>query len=163
MHQRPVVPDRRAMLSRLLRECLHGRHDRPRAGASWRQTFRSLENRDFRHLWLGMLVMMGAMQMQMLARGFLVYDLTGQNAAILGVVTAANALPILALALFGGAIADRMERKRVVQLGQAGVGLLALFIAIPATPPDSALSMRGIAPTTPPSPDAHPASVGATQ
>ena len=77
-----------------------------------------------------MLVMMGAMQMQMLARGYLVYELTNQNAAILGLVNAATALPILVLALFGGAIADRMERKRIVQLGQSGAAILALFIAI---------------------------------
>ena len=68
--------------------------------------------------------------MQMLARGYLVYDLTNQNAAVLGLVNAATALPILVLALFGGAIADRMERKRIVQLGQGGAALLALFIAI---------------------------------
>ena len=36
---------------------------------------------------------------------------------------AANALPLLALSLFGGAIADRMERKRIVQLGQAAASL----------------------------------------
>jgi MFS family permease len=77
-----------------------------------------------------MMVMMGAMQMQMLARGYLVYELTNQNAAVLGLVNAATALPILVLALFGGAIADRMERKRIVQLGQAGAALLALIIAI---------------------------------
>ena len=96
----------------------------------WKQTFNSLSNVHFRHFWLGMLVMMGAMQMQMLARGYLVYELTNQNAAILGLVNAATALPILVLALFGGAIADRMERKRIVQLGQSGAAILALFIAI---------------------------------
>ena len=77
-----------------------------------------------------MLAMMGAMQMQMLARGYLVYDLTEQNAAILGLVNAANAFPLLILALFGGAIADRMERKRIIQVGQGGAALNALFIAI---------------------------------
>ena len=73
---------------------------------------------------------MGAMQMQMLARGYLVYELTDQNAAVLGLVNAATALPILVLALFGGAIADRRERKRIVQLGQGGAAILAVFIAI---------------------------------
>ena len=73
------------------------------------------------------------MQMQMLARGYLVYDLTDQNAAILGIVSAANALPILALALFGGAIADRLDGKRIIQLSQVSLGLLALFIALSLT------------------------------
>ena len=96
----------------------------------WKQTFDSLSNTHFRHFWLGMMVMMGAMQMQMMARGYLVYDLTNQNAAILGLVNAATALPILVLALFGGALADRIERKRIVQVGQGGAAILAVFIAI---------------------------------
>ena len=58
------------------------------------------------------------MQMQMLARAYLVYELTDRNAAILGIVSAANALPLLVLALFGGAIADRLEGKRIIQLSQ---------------------------------------------
>ena len=103
---------------------------RPATRRGWKQTFDSLSNTHFRHFWLGMMVMMGAMQMQMMARGYLVYDLTNQNAAVLGLVNAATALPILVLAVFGGAIADRMERKRIVQLGQGGAAILAVFIAI---------------------------------
>ena len=54
------------------------------------------------YLWLGMLALMGGMQMQMLARGYLVYDLTG-SATLLGVVNAGSSIPMLVLALFGGA------------------------------------------------------------
>jgi MFS family permease len=79
-------------------------------------------------LWLGMLALMGGMQMQMLARGYLVYDLTG-SAALLGVVNAGSSIPMLVLALFGGAIADRMERKRLIQIGQGIAGLLSLVVA----------------------------------
>ena len=61
--------------------------------------------------------MMGGMQMQMLARGFLVYDLTG-SAALLGVVNAGSAIPMLTLVLFGGVIADRVDRKKIIQIGQ---------------------------------------------
>ena len=70
------------------------------------------------------------MQMQMLARAYLVYELTDHNAAILGIVSAANALPLLVLALFGGVIADRLEGKRIIQLSQISLALLALFIAL---------------------------------
>ena len=73
------------------------------------------------------------MQMQMLARAYLVYELTDRNAAILGIVSAANALPLLVLALFGGAIADRLEGKRIIQLSQVLLALLALFIALSIT------------------------------
>ena len=95
----------------------------------WRQTFSSLKNRDYLVLWLGMMSMMGGMQMQMLARGYLVYDLTG-SASLLGIVSAGSAVPMLVLALFGGAIADRFDRKRLIQIGQMIVGLLALVVGL---------------------------------
>ncbi|MDP6454599.1 MAG: MFS transporter [SAR202 cluster bacterium] len=95
---------------------------------SWRETFSSLKEREFMFLWLGMLALMGGMQMQMLARGYLVYDLTG-SASLLGVVNAGSSLPMLVLALFGGAIADRMERKRLIQIGQGVAGALSLGVA----------------------------------
>ena len=95
----------------------------------WRQTFSSLANREFRILWFGMLFLMGAMQMQMIARGYLTYELTG-SPALLGVVSAGFALPMLLLSLFGGAFADRLERKRIIQLGQVGAALIALFVGV---------------------------------
>lgn len=79
-----------------------------------------------------MLLLMGAMQMQMIARGYLTYDLT-QSPALLGIVSAGFALPMLVLALFGGAFADRLERRRIVQLGQVGAGLIAVFVAVSIT------------------------------
>ena len=103
----------------------------PRAG-TWRYTFMSLSNPDFRFLWFGLLLLMGGMQMQMIARGYLTYDLTS-SPLLLGLVNAGFALPMLGLALFGGAVADRMERKRVIQLGQAGAALIALFVAVSIT------------------------------
>ena len=95
----------------------------------WRNTFSSLKNRDYLYLWLGMMAMMGGMQMQMLARGYLVYDLT-ESASLLGIVSAGSAVPMLVLALFGGAIADRVERKRLIQIGQLIVGLLAFIVGL---------------------------------
>ena len=111
----------------------HARPTAPSAGASgWRYTFSSLSNQNFLYLWLGMLAMMGGMQMQMLVRGYLVYDLT-DSAALLGIVSASSSLPILALALFGGAVADRLERRRVIQVGQAAAATLALLVGIAIT------------------------------
>ena len=73
--------------------------------------------------------MMAGMQMQMLARGYLVYELT-DSASLLGIVSAGSAVPMLVLALFGGAIADRFERKRLIQIGQVVVALLALLVGV---------------------------------
>ncbi len=88
-----------------------------------------MENRDYLFLWLGMMSMMGGMQMQMLARGYLVYDITG-SAALLGFVSAGMAIPMLFLAPFGGAIADRVERKRLIQGGQFIVATLAVIVGV---------------------------------
>ena len=114
------------------------RRNNPRAGSAtlppsntqtrgWRQTFSSLNNRAYLFLWLGMMAMMGGMQMQMLARGYLVYDITG-SASLLGFVSAGMAIPMLFLAPFGGVIADRVERKRLIQGGQFIVAIFALII-----------------------------------
>ena len=77
-------------------------------------------------------MMMGGISMQMVVRGYLTYELTSSPLK-LGLVSAGFALPMLTLALFGGAVADRMERKRVIQLGQVAAGLLALFVAVSIT------------------------------
>ena len=100
--------------------------------SGWRYTFSSLENRDFRHLWFGLLCMMGGMQMQTIAQGFLVWEET-RSAGLVGLVSAAGAMPILGLALFGGAVADRLERKRLIQVGQVVATAIALFVGLSIT------------------------------
>ena len=98
----------------------------------WHYTFSSLKNRDFLYLWLGTLFSVGGMHMQLIARGYLTYDIT-RSALLLGLVNAGITLPILVFSLFGGAIADRVDRKRIIQGGQAANGLLALFVAVSIT------------------------------
>ncbi len=97
--------------------------------SKWRETFSSLGNRDFRFLWFGTLFMMGGFQMGMIAQGFLVYEIT-DSAKILGLVSAGWAVPMLSLTLFGGALADRLERKPIIQAGQAVSAVVALAVAV---------------------------------
>lgn len=98
----------------------------------WPRTFASLASRDFRFFWFGLVVMMAGLQMQMMARAYLAYDLTG-SAALLSIVSVASAAPILALSLFGGVVADRFERRQILQGGQAVSAGLAGFIAVANT------------------------------
>ena len=101
-----------------------------RASATgWRRTFSSLKYRESRFLWLGMLLLMTAMQMQMVVRSYLTYEITS-SPFLLGLVNAGFAIPMLLLALFGGAIADRMERKLIIQIGQLVAVVLSLIIGI---------------------------------
>ena len=104
----------------------------PRAGRGGRfqlRTFESLGDRDFRWFYLALLGQMAAMNMQMLARGYLAFDLTSSFAA-LGAIGLANAVPMLALSLYGGVIADRLPKKRVLQAGQLVSALIALCVAM---------------------------------
>ena len=92
-------------------------------------TFESLENRNFRLLWLGMVVSMAGLQMQMMARGLLVYDLTNDY-MIAGIVGMGYAPSLLLVSLFGGVLGDRMERRLIIQLAQLVNGLLAGVVGI---------------------------------
>ena len=100
----------------------------PGSAGGWRHTFSSLDNREFRFLWLGMLFMSGGMQMDFMAMGYLVYDLTS-SPFILGLVEASAALTVLTLGLFGGAFADRVQHKLLIQSAQVTLVVVALFIA----------------------------------
>ncbi|MFH0769177.1 MAG: MFS transporter [Chloroflexota bacterium] len=96
------------------------------------KTFDSLRNSAYRFYFLGMVGQWGSMNMQMVTRSLLIYRLTG-SAAILGLMSLANALPMLFLSLFGGVIADRVQKKNVIQAGQAASALVALSVAITLT------------------------------
>lgn len=100
-----------------------------RPSSGFQRTFSSLALRDFRRLWIGIVFMMGSMQMLMITQGFLTYELT-RSAKILGLVSAGIALPMLLLAPLGGAVADRVERRRVLQIGQAASAAMALGMGV---------------------------------
>ena len=94
----------------------------------WLTAFSSLSNRDFRNLWFGMVFLSAGFSMELVAVGYLVYDLTG-SAILLGVVEMGFAVPTLALSLLGGVVADRFDRKYVIQAGQAAEAAVSLVIA----------------------------------
>jgi MFS family permease len=94
------------------------------------RTFDSLRNSTtFRWYFLSMFGNFGAMNMQMVVKGFLVYELTGSYAA-LGALGLANAMPGLGLSLVGGVIADRVPKKIVQQIGTSLNALNALTLAM---------------------------------
>ena len=99
-----------------------------RRPSGWRYTLRATQSRDFTLLWLSTMSMVAGYQMQGIAQGYLVYEMT-RSARILGLVSGMAAVPVLLLALVGGAFADRVPPKRLVQLGQACSMSLALFVA----------------------------------
>jgi MFS family permease len=85
----------------------------------------ALRSRDFRLFISGQLVSYTGTWLQVVAQGWLVLELTN-SAFMVGVVTALGSLPILLFTLYGGVIADRVNRRRTVMALQ---GLLALEAA----------------------------------
>jgi len=92
-------------------------------------TFTSLKNRQYRWFWLGMLASFIGIHLQLVARNWLVYEMTG-SALSLGIVIAAWGLPILLLSLYGGAVADRLKKRDLLIVTQVANGIITLIIAI---------------------------------
>lgn len=92
------------------------------------RTFASLGNDAFRTLWIGTLFSFLGMQMQIIARGFLAYDLTGKNSA-LGLVMLSFGVPQLLLSLWGGVIADRFAKRTILLIAQAIVAANSAWLA----------------------------------
>ncbi len=95
----------------------------------WRRTFASLRLPTFRWFWVGLLAHFLAFQMDMIARGYLAFDLTGSTTA-LGLASIAWGIPLLLLSLVGGAVADRVEKRDLVMVTQVGMAATALTTAI---------------------------------
>ena len=93
------------------------------------RTFESLRVPAFRWYLLAQLGSFGAMNMQMLVRSVIVFQLTGSYAA-LGVTSLFSAIPGLSLTMFGGLAADRFPKKRVVQIGQIASAIMALTMGL---------------------------------
>ena len=95
--------------------------------------FSSLRVVQFRMLWFGMLFSMAAMQMNMVSRSWLAYDITGSGVAI-GLVALAMGVPRFFIAPFGGVAADRFDKRsllvgtQIVRIGMSlAVALLVTF------------------------------------
>jgi MFS family permease len=95
----------------------------------WRDTFAALRIRHFRWLWVAALAGSTTFQMGAVAQGWLVYELSG-SAFVLGWVSTGWSMATLLFALYGGVMADRIE-KRSIMLGARGLMMLnTLIIAL---------------------------------
>lgn len=97
--------------------------------ASLSRSFSSLTDRNFRYLWFGQVGAATAMHADLVARSWLVFELTGSSLAVAG-VNVARAVPMLLIGLFGGVAADRWDRKRLLIIIQVWSLLLNAAMAI---------------------------------
>ncbi|MBT7079423.1 MAG: MFS transporter [Chloroflexi bacterium] len=91
--------------------------------------FRSLSNRNFRFLWFGQLLSATAMHADMVARSWLVWDLTGSSTSVASVLVA-RAVPMLILGLIGGVAADRFDRRKLLMIIQIWTLLMHVLMAV---------------------------------
>ncbi len=90
--------------------------------------FSSLSIRNFRIYWFGMFVSLIGTWVQAVAQSWLVFQLTN-SAFLLGLVGFLSSIPVFLLSLFGGVVADRMNKKNILLFTQSAFMLLAFFLA----------------------------------
>ncbi len=88
--------------------------------------FPALSNRNFRLYFFGQLVSLIGTWLQIVAEGFLVFQIT-HSAFYVGAVAALATLPTLVLALFGGVIVDRLPKRNILFFTQGASMVLALI------------------------------------
>jgi len=93
------------------------------------QTFSSLRIRNFRLYFIAQLISVSGTWMQSVAQAWLVLHLTGSGVD-LGIVVGLQFLPMLLLGPFGGLVADRTNKRRLLFVTQSAGGLLALVLGI---------------------------------
>lgn len=100
--------------------------------APWRSS------RDFRLLWVqGLVTYLGSV-MALIALPLQIKDLTGSPLAV-GVMGAVELVPLVVCGLYGGALADAVDRRKVILFTEAGLGLLALVLLLNALSPQPML------------------------
>ena len=89
------------------------------------------ESRQFRLTWLSQLATTGGRQVVIVAVPYQVYLLTHSSLAV-GLLGLFQAVPIVVAGLYGGALADRFDRRRLQLIGKGVVALTSLALALGA-------------------------------
>lgn len=95
-----------------------------------RDTFRSLHNRNYRLYFIGQTVSVSGTWMQQLAQVWLILELTDRNGTAVGLVTAFQFLPMLLFGSWGGVLADRFDKRKLLFGTQVAAGILALVLGV---------------------------------
>jgi MFS family permease len=93
------------------------------------RTFIALRHRNYRLFWFGQLISLTGTWMQTTGQAWLVLELT-HSAWLLGVVGALQFLPVMLLSLFGGVLADRLPKRKVLLFTQSFAMLQASILWI---------------------------------
>jgi MFS family permease len=94
-----------------------------------RRTFSALNIPNFRRYYAGQAISLIGTWMQSVAQSWLVYVLT-HSATDLGLAVALQTLPVLILGPYGGVIADRVDKRRLMVVLQSAMGVQALVLGL---------------------------------
>jgi len=98
--------------------------------AAWtRRTFSSLKVRNYRLYFIGQTISLCGTWMQGVAMGLLVLHLTNSG-TVLGLVVSLQFAPVLFLAPYGGLLAGRFSKRRLLVITQSAAGALALILGV---------------------------------
>ena len=99
------------------------------AEAATRRTFRSLRVRNYRLFFFGQLISLTGTWMQQVGQDWLVLRLTNR-ALPLGITLALQFGPMLVLGAWAGAVADRLDKRRLLLATQTAMASLALVLGV---------------------------------
>jgi MFS family permease len=112
------------------------------AGRVWRALRTDITplraSRDYRRLWFGLSISQLGQQMTAVAVAIQVYDITGSSFAV-GTVGLFALFPMIVFGLYGGAVADVMDRRLVGLVSALGLWLLSIVLAV-----QSVLDLRSV-------------------
>ncbi len=89
-----------------------------------------MQTRNYRLFAAGQVVSNTGSWMQRVAQDWLVLQLTHDSGTALGITTGLQFLPLLLFSLWGGVIADRYPKRRILMVTQSAMGVLALILGI---------------------------------
>jgi MFS family permease len=95
----------------------------------WQTTFSALKHRNYRLWFWGQMTSLFGTWMQTTAQGFLVFELT-RSSAFLGYVGFASGIPSLLFTMYGGVVADRVSRRKLLIITQSAMMVLAFILAL---------------------------------
>ena len=95
-----------------------------------RDTFLSLRTRNYRLYFIGQTVSVSGTWMQQLAQVWLILRLTHNNGTAVGLATAFQFLPMLLFGAWGGVLADRFDKRKLLYGTQIAAGILALALGV---------------------------------
>ncbi len=93
-------------------------------------SLRSFKHRNFRVLYPANAMSNIGTWAQRVAQDWLVLELTDNDAAMLGLVTAIQFLPAMLLSLYGGLLADRFSKRKLLILTNTGAGLSSVVLGL---------------------------------